>query len=199
MSPRGVAVPNVRERLFAAAERILANDGPSGLTNRAITAEAEVSKGLLYNHFNDLDTFIAELVVDRIGQAASAATDLPGRAGGATVAENLTGAALAMLGSNGPALAGLAASRPTVSAKVRDALGEGAPSFSVLETAIDEYLEAEKGLGRVSTETDAAAVALAIVGTTHHLMMTGWPGAPDPGTKIRALVAMLSAAITPRC
>src|SRR5262252_2682905 len=38
--PRGVGIPEVREQLFAATDRVLARAGPSGLTTRAITAEA---------------------------------------------------------------------------------------------------------------------------------------------------------------
>ena len=37
---RGVAIPELREQLFAATERILARDGAAGVTSRAITDEA---------------------------------------------------------------------------------------------------------------------------------------------------------------
>ena len=40
MSPRGVATPDVRERLFAAAERVVQRDGPGALTSRSVTTEA---------------------------------------------------------------------------------------------------------------------------------------------------------------
>ena len=46
MSPRGVAIHEAREQMFLAAERVLARQGPDGLTSRAITQEAGVATGL---------------------------------------------------------------------------------------------------------------------------------------------------------
>lgn len=43
--PTGVAIRDVREQLFAAAERVLLRDGPSALTSRAVTSEAGCAKG----------------------------------------------------------------------------------------------------------------------------------------------------------
>ena len=56
--PTGIALQDARERLFAAAERILLRDGPSGLTSRAVTDEAGVAKGVLHRHFADFDDFL---------------------------------------------------------------------------------------------------------------------------------------------
>jgi len=55
--PTGVAIRDVRAQLFDAAERVLRRDGPSGLTSRAVTAEAGVAKGVLHRHFDDFDAF----------------------------------------------------------------------------------------------------------------------------------------------
>ncbi|MEW5632165.1 TetR/AcrR family transcriptional regulator, partial [Streptomyces hydrogenans] len=38
---------------------------------------------------------------------------------------------------------------------------------------------------------DPATAALALVGTSHHLLMTTWPGSPDPRPAVRRLVAAL--------
>ena len=38
--PRGVAIPELRQQLFAAAERVIAASGVSGLTGRAVTRES---------------------------------------------------------------------------------------------------------------------------------------------------------------
>ncbi|WP_371480984.1 TetR/AcrR family transcriptional regulator [Kitasatospora sp. NBC_00315] len=197
MSPRGVPIVDVRERLFAAAERVLAAEGPGGLSNRAVTGEAGVAKGLLYSHFADLDEFVAELVLDRLGAAAREAAALPARAGLATVAGNLTGTALALLASNGPAVAGLALTRAGASARVRSAMEAGAPGMAQVEDALAAYLEAERELGRVAPQTDAAALALAIVGTVHHLLMIGGWGAEDPAERMRRCVAALALGIRP--
>ncbi|MFJ9848034.1 TetR/AcrR family transcriptional regulator [Streptomyces sp. NPDC101150] len=191
MSPRGVAIPDVRERLFAAAERVLAREGPGGLTGRAITAEAGCAKGLLNVHFAGLDEFIAELCLDRFGRTARTAGELPARAGRGTIAENLVAVARVLLDSVGPTVATLALTRPAAFLRVRQALEAGAPGFAAIEEAIAAYLRAEQRLGRLAAGADTGTVALALVGTVHHLLMTSWSGAPDPRAQAERLVAML--------
>jgi AcrR family transcriptional regulator len=92
---RGVAIPEVREQLFAAADRVLARDGPAGLTTRAVTTEAGVANGVLHRHFRDLDEFLAAFVASRLEALADGAAALPGRAGHGTVTGNLTDTAVA--------------------------------------------------------------------------------------------------------
>ncbi|MFJ6462132.1 TetR family transcriptional regulator [Streptomyces sp. NPDC091387] len=194
MSPRGVAMPDIRERLFAAAERVLAREGPGALTSRAITGEAGCAKGVLHAHFAGLDEFVADLVLDRFAYTARQAEALPGRAGEGTVAGNLRDVALALLDSGGPTIAGLAMTRPAASLRLRRALEAGEPGFASIQESITRYLDAEQRLGRLAAGTDTAAVSLAVVGTTHHLLMTGWSGAPDPREQVRGLIAMLAGA-----
>ncbi|MEU2069955.1 MULTISPECIES: TetR family transcriptional regulator [Streptomyces griseus group] len=192
MSPRGVAVPDVRELLFAAAERVVAQDGPGALTSRAVTAEAGCAKGLLHAHFaGGLDEFVAELVLDRLAETAALAAHLPDRAGQGTVAENLSSVARALLTSAGPAMAGLALTRPGAAMLFREALTAGAPGFTTIQTSIASYLAAEQHLGRVATTTDAEACALALVAAAHHLLMTSWPGAPEPTSQMDRVIAAL--------
>ncbi|GGX52878.1 TetR/AcrR family transcriptional regulator [Streptomyces noursei] len=194
MSPRGVAIPDVRERLFAAAERVLAREGPVGLTGRAITGEAGCAKGLLHAHFTGLDEFVAELVLDRFARTARQAGELAGRAGQATVTENIVTVALALLTSAGPTVAGLALTRPTAATRVRQALEAGAPGFTAIQDSITAYLDAEQRLGRLADGADTTSLALAVVGTVHHLLMTSWAGAPDPRDQVERLVALLAGA-----
>ncbi|MFI5685491.1 TetR/AcrR family transcriptional regulator [Streptomyces sp. NPDC051636] len=191
MSPRGVATPDVRERLFAAAERVLANDGPGALTSRAITTEAGCAKGLLHTHFAGLDEFVAELCLDRFARTAAKAQALSGLVGQGSVAANLDAVVLALLDSGGPAIAGLAMTRPAAALRIREALAAGAPGFTAIQEAITGYLEAEHRLDRVPDTVDPPVAALAIVGTAHHLLMTSWPGTPDPRTQLTRLVAAL--------
>src|SRR5689334_3785252 len=66
--PTGIALRDVREQLFDAAERVLLRDGAAALTSRAVTTEAGVAKGVLHRHFADFDAFLAELVLDRAGR-----------------------------------------------------------------------------------------------------------------------------------
>ncbi|MFI9201575.1 TetR/AcrR family transcriptional regulator [Streptomyces sp. NPDC053048] len=193
MSPRGVAINDVRERLFDAAERVLAREGPAALSSRAITAEADCAKGLLHAHFDGLDAFVAELVLDRFARTARQAAELPARAGHADVAGNLVAIALTLLDSLNPAVVALALTRPAATLRIRQALEAGAPGFTVIQDAVTSYLDEERRLGRLAKETDTASVALALVGTVHHLLMTSWAGAPDPREQTERLVAQLVA------
>lgn len=54
MSPK-VADPEVREALIEAAARLLARDGPRGLSTRRLAAEVGVSTMALYTHFDGMD------------------------------------------------------------------------------------------------------------------------------------------------
>jgi AcrR family transcriptional regulator len=126
MSPRGVATPDVRERLFAAAERVVEKGGPGALTSRSVTAEAGCAKGLLHAHFTGFDEFVAELCLDRFARTAAAARALSGLAGQGTVARNLDAVALALFDSGGPAISGLAVTRPAAALRIRQALEAGA-------------------------------------------------------------------------
>ncbi|MEU5216862.1 TetR family transcriptional regulator [Streptomyces sp. NPDC020807] len=191
MSPRGVAIEGLRERLFAAAERVLARDGAAALTSRAVTEEAGCSKGVLHTHFTGLDEFVADLVLHRFAEAAGLSEDLPARAGAGSVEENLTDVASAVL-SLDPGLVGLAVTRPAAAQRVREAWAGGAPGFAAIQDAIGRYLRAEQELGRVAVPLDVETVALALVGTLHHLLMTG---SPDAGPESHAHVGRLVRAL----
>lgn len=191
MSPRGVATPDVRERLFAAAERVVEKGGPGALTSRSVTAEADCAKGLLHAHFAGFDDFVAELCLDRFARTAAKAQALSELAGQGTVVHNLEAVALALFDSGGLAISGLAMTRPAAARRVREALEGGAPGFTAIQDAVTRYLKSEQKLGRVAATVAPGTVALAIVGTAHHLLMTSWPGAPDPRPSITSLVSAL--------
>src|ERR1700733_1176032 len=97
--PTGVAIRDVREQLFGAAERILLRSGPSALTSRAVTTEAGCAKGVLHRHFADFDAFLTELVLDRIARVGEQAVALRESAGTGTVTGNLTSALTTLFGS----------------------------------------------------------------------------------------------------
>ncbi|MFI8100749.1 TetR/AcrR family transcriptional regulator [Streptomyces sp. NPDC086023] len=192
MSPRGVAIPDLRERLFAAAERVVARDGAAGLTSRAVTAEADCGKGVLHAHFAGLDEFVAELVLDRFAHSARQAEALGEKVGRATVAENLQSVVLALLGALPPAVVGLALTRPAAALRTRQGFQAGAPAFDAIQHAFAAYLKAEQRAGRIAADADTATIALALVGTVHHLLMTRVPGrGEEPETVIGRLLAVL--------
>ncbi|GLF99181.1 TetR/AcrR family transcriptional regulator [Streptomyces yaizuensis] len=193
MSPRGVAIPDLRKRLFDAAERVVARDGAAALTSRAVTEEAGCAKGVLHTHFAGLDAFVAELVLDRFARSAAVAEGLPGRAGTGAVTDNLTTVAAAVL-SLDTGVVGLAVTRPEAARRVRGAWGDGAPGFGAIQASISGYLRAEVRLGRTREDVDAECVALALVGTMHHLLMTG---APDTAAEAHSQVERLIRVLVP--
>lgn len=192
VSPRGVAIPDLRERLFAAAERVVTRDGAAALTSRAVTAEADCGKGVLHTHFAGLDEFVAELVLDRFARSARQAEELEARVGQGSVAANVQEVALALLESLPPAVVGLAMTRPAATLHTREGLRSGAPAFDAIQSSFTGYLQAEQRGGRIAEGADTATIALALVGTLHHLLMTRVPGESEDAEKTtERLVAVL--------
>ena len=197
MSPRGVAIPEVREQLFEATDRLLARDGPAGLSTRAITSEAGVANGMLHRHFRDLDAFLAEFAANRLQAIADSAAALPARAGHGTVTGNLTDATLTLFGSNALALMSLVATRPELGPVIEHATPAGGDGLSDVEHHFAAYLDAEKALGRIAPVTDTQALAFTLIGAVHHLVLTNPGGVPDLPQRVRRIVAALTAGLGP--
>ncbi|TDB79069.1 TetR/AcrR family transcriptional regulator [Micromonospora sp. KC721] len=190
--PRGVAIAEPRQQLFAALERLIAGEGPGRLTSRAVTREAGVATGLLYAHFSTFDGFLVGYAVDRAFQISSRATNLSERAGSGTVAGNLSDAALASPLGMLLAVTRLMACRPELATEVEAVLGDGAAGLRAVERATADYLTAEQQLGRVPVDTDVEALALAVVGVLHHVALTG-ETQPAAQSRIRRTMAALTA------
>ncbi|MFI5490179.1 TetR family transcriptional regulator [Micromonospora echinaurantiaca] len=189
--PRGVAIPELRQQLFAAVERVIVEDGPSRLTGRAVTREAGVATGLLYAHFANFDDFLVGYAVDRAFQISGEVAGLPARAGTGTVAGNLSEAILATPLRVLVASTRLLAYRPELTANVEAVLGNGNAGLQAAERAAADYLAAEQRLGRVPAGVDTAALALAVVGVLHHVALTCDAG-PPAGTRIRQVLTALT-------
>ena len=189
---RGIAIPEVREQLFAAADRVLARDGPAGLTTRAVTAEAGVANGVLHRHFRDLDEFLASFVAGRLQAIADGAAVLPSRAGRGSVTGNLTEAAVAVFGASAQALISLVAAKPELGAALEHAAGP-AGGLGDIERHFAAYLDAEKKLGRIGPGADTETLAFTLLGAVHHLVITRPGGAPDLRPQVRRIVTALVA------
>jgi AcrR family transcriptional regulator len=189
---RGVAIPEVREQLFAAADRVLARDGVAGLTTRAVTAEAGVATGVLHRHFRDLDEFLASFVASRLQVIAEDAAALPGRAGRGSVIGNLTEATVAMFGESAQALMSLVAAKPELGAVLEHDAGSMG-GLGDIERHFAAYLDAEKEAGRIGPGADTGTLAFTLLGTVHHLVLTGRGGAPGFRRQVRRIVAALVA------
>lgn len=198
--PRGVAITEPRQQLFAALERVVAAHGPARLTGRAVTREAGVATGLLYAHFADFDAFLTGYAVDRTFQLAAAVAGLPERAGSGTPAGNLGDALLSVPLRSLEVLTRLTACHPDLTAGVEAVLGAGTAGLAALQAATAAYLTAEQRLGRLPACADVDALAFAIAGVVHHAALTAMPGQPDTADRIRRALTAITGdfpAVTP--
>lgn len=192
--PTGVAIRDPREQLFDAAERVLLRGGPSALTSRAVTTEADCAKGVLHRHFADFDAFLADLVLERSARIHGQAADLLARAGTGTVAENLTAALTDLFESVAVAIVSLVTSRDSLRARLRESMPTGVPMLTEATAMIASYLTAERELGRLTATSDIDALAPTLIGTTHMLFAdrTGTP--PEPAAVHRAVATVIAGA-----
>jgi AcrR family transcriptional regulator len=187
-----VAIPDVRERLFDAAERVVLRDGPSALTSRAVTTEAGCAKGVLHRHFDDMDDFLAALVEDRAGRLAEQDAALTARAGTGTVADTLTEALGEVFGSLAVAIVGLITARDGLRVRLRRRWPDSVPLLADATGVLARYLAAEQDRGRLAAGADARDLALMLVGTGH-LLFAGRDGEPPDAEAVRAVVTMVLA------
>jgi AcrR family transcriptional regulator len=166
--PTGVHLRDVRQQLFHAAERVLLRDGPNALTSRAVTAEADVAKGVLHRHFTDFDAFLVELVLDRIARLADQAAILHASAGTRTVAANLVDALTELFDPVSVALTSLVFFRDELRARLRSP-GDGLPFLAEAREMLSAYLTAERAQGRIAADADADSLALSLIGASHLL------------------------------
>ncbi|MBP2320364.1 AcrR family transcriptional regulator [Kibdelosporangium banguiense] len=169
--PRGVAIPEIRQQLFAAAECVIIRDGPAKLSGRAVTTEAGVATGLLYGHFTDFDEFLAAYAIDRAFLISAQAAALPERAGTDTVAGNLCDAVLSIPLTPVLVSARLLVTRPELRGRIHAVLGDKTTGLDAIENAAATYLAEEQRLGRIAATADPETLALALVGVLHHLVL----------------------------
>ncbi|GAA1292785.1 TetR/AcrR family transcriptional regulator [Saccharothrix xinjiangensis] len=190
--PTGVAIRDVREQLFDAAERILLSAGPSALTSRAVTAEAGCAKGVLHRHFEDFDAFLADFVLDRVNRMDARATALLASAGAGTVVDNLTEALIALFRSVAVAIVALVTFRDDLRDRLRRTWPAGVPVLTEAVDMVAAYLAAERDLGRVAPDAAIDALAPTLIGTGHLLFADRRGDPPDPAA-VREVVASVTA------
>ncbi|WP_225730641.1 MULTISPECIES: TetR/AcrR family transcriptional regulator [unclassified Nocardia] len=186
--PTGVALRDVRQQLFDAAERVLLRDGPNALTSRAVTTEAGVAKGVLHRHFTDFDAFLAELVADRLARIQRQANALQESAGTGTVVDNLTDALLTVFGSVALNMVALITARDELRARLRRTHPTGIPILTEAADMVRTYLTTEQDLGRIAPDADIPTLALSLIGTGH-MVFAGRDGEPIDADSVRNVVA----------
>ncbi|MEU0794062.1 TetR family transcriptional regulator [Amycolatopsis sp. NPDC005961] len=168
--PTGVHLRDVRQQLFQAAERVLLRDGPNALTSRAVTAEADVAKGVLHRHFTDFDAFLAELVQNRIARLKDQAALLEASAGTRTVATNLLDALTELFDPVSVALTSLVFFRAELRTRLRrPSDGDGLPFLTEAREMLSTYLAAERAQGRIAADAKVDSLALSLIGASHLL------------------------------
>jgi AcrR family transcriptional regulator len=192
--PTGVALRDVREQLFAAAERILLRDGANALTSRAVTAEAGVAKGVLHRHFADFDAFLEELILDRIERIERDAVVLRDAAGTGSVVNNLVGALLDIFGSVAIAIVALVTARDELRRRLRQQRTHGVPVLADATAMIKGYLTAEWERGRLAADADIDVLALTLIGSAH-LLYAGSPTLVDEAAVHRIVTTVVGGAI----
>ncbi|WP_328453588.1 TetR/AcrR family transcriptional regulator [Amycolatopsis sp. NBC_00438] len=197
--PTGVHIRDARRQLFDAAERVLLRDGPSALTSRSVTTEADCAKGVLHRHFADFDEFLAELVQERITRVDEQAAALRAAAGTGSVAGHLATALTELLDPIAVAMVSLVFFRDEVRTRLRRAgPAHGIPVLAEARGMLATYLAEERSLGRIAADADAENVALSLIGAGHLLFAGRRPGdAPSPA-EVDQLVATVIADVLQR-
>lgn len=190
--PTGVAIRDVRQQLFDAAERVLLRAGPSGLTSRAVTDEASVAKGVLHRHFADFDDFLAEFVLDRVDRMDANLTDA---AGAGAVVDNLADAVTTVFRSVAVAIVPLVTFRDELRGRLRDAWPAGVPVLTDAMVMIGEYLAAERDLGRLAPGAEPDGLAAMLVGAGH-LLFADRTGTPPSDEDVRRMVVSVVGGLT---
>ncbi len=192
--PTGVALRDVREQLFDAADRILLRSGPEALTSRAVTIGAGCAKGVLHRHFADFDDFLAEYVLDRSTRMDARTAGL--RAGTGTVTGNVADALTSLFGSVAVAIVALVTFRDGLRARLRETWPAGVPVLTEAAELLAAYLEDERSRGRIAAGADTGTLGAILIGTAHLLFADRTGPAPSPEDVRRAVAAIIPVAAT---
>ncbi|MEU7766785.1 TetR/AcrR family transcriptional regulator [Nocardia sp. NPDC049190] len=188
MSPRKAAVlrdrddeRDLRGHLIATAEQMMAEQGSTGLTVRAIARTAGVADGVLYNHFADKEELLAAALRAHVDRVQRELGPLPDAGVGEieTNLRNYLSRGLELHRAILPVFAGLL-THPTVLARFAES-NQGERDW---RDRLGNYLHAERDRGRLApdAQVDAAVAMLAGVCHDHVLsaLLTGQPAATAP-------------------
>jgi AcrR family transcriptional regulator len=164
----------MRERIVAAAARVIRERGVTGATTREIARAAGVSEGSLYNHFESKTALFGAAFASVTAGIRDAMGELAGSIGRGTVEANLERLATAsirfyseLLPMAGPALA----DRDVTSWLRRGMPARGAGPI-MGQLALVGYLEAERDAGRLAPGAEPAFMAAALLGACLHHAFT---------------------------
>ncbi|MEO5839017.1 MAG: TetR/AcrR family transcriptional regulator [Acidimicrobiales bacterium] len=167
----------LRASLVGHARRLIARDGASALTMRALAAEAGCAVGLPYKVFTDRSDLVAEICHAEFNRLADASGELVTRAGTRTVGANLAWFAEQLLGSPAVSLAHEVLADQSLAKVVTARVHQSGVGPGAFETVFANYLAAEQQAGRVASDIDEKAFGFVLAGAIHNLIMSGdaWP------------------------
>jgi AcrR family transcriptional regulator len=200
MSParRGLeATEELRSSLIGHARQLIARDGASALTMRALACEAGCAVGLPYKVFADRDELVIEILHAEFARLAGSYRDLIARAGKGTVGGNLAWFAELLLASPAVGLAHEVSSDEVLSEAVAVRVHETGVGPGAWETIFARYLAAEKRAGRVAPAVNAEAFGFLLAGAIHNLIMSGRAYPKPTGRRLKRLLTEMAEAIAP--
>lgn len=169
----------LRSELVEHARSLIAREGSQGLTMRALASEAGCALGLPYKVFQDRGDLVMEILRVELGRLHRAGRELVGRAGDGGIGENLAQFAETILASPAVALSAEVVGNAELAERFARHVNEDGTGPADFESAIREYLEAERDLGRVRADVELGTIAFLLAGSVHNLVMSG-PAYPRP-------------------
>jgi AcrR family transcriptional regulator len=164
-SSRRAGTP-MRERIMAAAARVISERGVTGATTKEIARAAGVSEGSLYNHFESKTALFGAAFGSVAAGIREAMGELAGSVGRGTIEGNLERLAIAairfyreLLPMAGPALAD-----HDVTSWLRRGMPARGAGPIMGQLALVGYLEAERDAGRLAPTAEPGFMAAALLG-----------------------------------
>ncbi len=192
----------LRRHLVQVTQRLLADHGLAGLTTRVIARAAQVSDGVLYNHFADKDELVVAALTEQLGEVvARHLGDVP-EPGAQDLREGLT--RLARLGlafqSEALPLIGALLGRPELMHRLLRDLHSIEPGPQAISARVTDYLQGEQRLGTVDPDVDLGMVTQVLFGVQHLAALFGVLGGatPAPAETDRLVTFLLRACATVR-
>jgi AcrR family transcriptional regulator len=148
--------------------RVIANDGLTAASTRAIAEEAGISGGTLYNYFDNHVQLVAKSIISNARALTNPVAALPSRAGQHTVEVNLryfVQKARAALDELVPTLAAAFSDKDLLHA-VRHEMTTVDP-LADPAGVVERYLLAERKLGRIAPHADCSAAASIMTSMCH--------------------------------
>jgi AcrR family transcriptional regulator len=175
----------MRERIVAAALRVMAKRGATNATTREIAREAGVSEGSLYNHFENKTELFGAAFGSVSSGIRTAMQELAASVGERTVEENLArfASAAARFYEDLLPMAGSVLGDPDVLGWLQRTGRAGGPAMG--QVGLVRYLGLEQACGRLGEDAQLPFIAAGLLGACQHrafAVLLGGDGSPPvPG------------------